>query len=97
MTAAAPCLIVQPGEGPVTWHLDALWTWKIPVSATGGGLSVAEQLLPRGSAPPLHRHANEDEAWIVLAGEVSFFFLDGQEHLAGDGTYVFGARGRAHT
>jgi quercetin dioxygenase-like cupin family protein len=96
MTAAAPGLIVPPGEGPATWHLDALWTWKIPASATAGELSVAEQLLPRGSAPPLHRHAHEDEAWIVLEGEVSFF-LDGQEHLAGDGTYVFGPRGRSHT
>ncbi|MGH3348791.1 MAG: cupin domain-containing protein [Nocardioides sp.] len=96
MTAAAPGLIVRPGEGPATWHLDALWSWKIPSSATGGGFSMAEQLLPRGSAPPLHRHANEDEAWIVLEGEVSFH-LDGQEHLAGDGTYVFGPRGRAHT
>jgi quercetin dioxygenase-like cupin family protein len=92
----APGLIVQPGEGPATWHLDALWTWKIPSSATGGSLSMAEQLLPRGSAPPLHRHTHEDEAWIVLDGEVSFF-LDGEEHVTGPGCYVFGPRGRAHT
>lgn len=96
MTDPAPGLVVRPGEGDATWHLDALWTWKVPAAATGGSLSVAEQLLPRGSAPPLHRHAHEDEVWIVLDGEVSFF-LDGQEHLTGDGTYVFGPRGRAHT
>lgn len=96
MTAPAPGLVVPPGEGLPTWHQDALWTWKIPASATGGELSVAEQLLPRGTAPPLHRHTHEDEAWIVLDGEVSFF-LDEQEHLAGGGTYVFGPRGRAHT
>ncbi|HEX6151810.1 cupin domain-containing protein [Nocardioides sp.] len=96
MNAAAPGLIVHPGEGRATWHLDALWTWKIPAAATGGALSVAEQLLPRGSAPPLHRHTREDEAWIVLDGEVSFF-VDGQEHLTGAGTYIFGPRERAHT
>jgi quercetin dioxygenase-like cupin family protein len=58
--------------------------------------SLAEQLLPKGSAPPVHRHTREDEAWIVLDGEVTFF-LDDEQHTAGPGTYVFGPRGRAHT
>ena len=44
----------------------------------------------------MHRHTREDEAWIVLDGEVTFFIDDGQ-HPAGSGTYVFGPRGRAHT
>lgn len=64
--------------------------------ATGDAFSLAEQLLPKGSAPPVHRHTREDEAWIVLDGEVTFF-LDGAEHRAGPGTYVFGPRDRAHT
>jgi quercetin dioxygenase-like cupin family protein len=89
-------LVVPPGDGDGTWHLDVLWNWKIPAAITGGAFSLAEQLLPQGSAPPVHRHANEDEAWIVLEGEVSFF-LDGAEHPASEGTYVFGPRGRDHT
>jgi quercetin dioxygenase-like cupin family protein len=89
-------LVVPPGHGDGTWHLDALWNWKIPASVSDGAFSLAEQLLPRGSAPPTHRHTREDEAWIVLEGEVSFF-LEGQEHLAGSGTYVFGPRGHEHT
>lgn len=97
MTALDPTgLVVPPGQGTGTWHLDALWNWKIPASITGGAFSLAEQLLPLGSAPPIHRHAHEDEAWIVLEGEVAFF-LDGEEHLASAGTYVFGPRGREHT
>ncbi len=44
----------------------------------------------------MHRHTREDEAWIVLDGEVTFF-LDDEKHLAGPGSYVFGPRGRAHT
>lgn len=94
--AAAPGLVVPPGEGPGTWHLDALWNWKIPAAVTGGTFSLAEQLFPQGSAPPAHRHSHEDEAWIVLDGEVSFF-LDGREYRAGAGTYVYGPRGQAHT
>lgn len=89
-------LVHLPGEGEHLWHLDALWTFKIPSAATGGLLSVAEQLLPKGSAPPRHRHTREDEAWCVLDGDVTFF-LDDTEVLAGPGTWVFGPRGRAHT
>lgn len=85
MTALQPTdLVVPPGQGTGTWHLDALWNWKIPASITGGAFSLSEQLLPLGSAPPIHRHTHEDEAWIVLEGEVTFF-LDGEEHLAGRG------------
>lgn len=89
-------LVQPPGHGDGLWHLDALWTFKIPASATGGSFSLAEQLLPKGSAPPVHRHTREDEAWVVLDGEVTFF-LDEEQRLAGPGTYVFGPRGRAHT
>jgi quercetin dioxygenase-like cupin family protein len=96
MTPESTALVVPPGHGTGTWHLDALWNWKIPAAVTGGAFSLSEQLLPRGSAPPAHRHTHEDEAWILLDGEVSFY-LDGAEHVAGAGTYVFGPRGREHT
>lgn len=89
-------LVVPPGAGEGTWHLDSLWSWKIPAAVTGGAFTMAEQLLPRGSAPPVHRHTREDEAWVVLDGELTFF-LGQDEHPAGPGTYVFGPRGHAHT
>ena len=74
-------LLLPPGHGRGLWHLDALWTFKIPAGAGGGAFSLAEQLLRKGSAPPVHRHTREDEAWITT----------------GPGTYVFGPRGWAHT
>lgn len=89
-------LLLPPGHGEGLWHLDTLWTFKIPAAASGGSFSLAEQLIPKGSAPPVHRHTREDEAWIVLDGEVTFF-IDDEQHPAGPGTYVFGPRGRAHT
>jgi quercetin dioxygenase-like cupin family protein len=89
-------MVLAPGAGDGVWHLDALWTFKIPSGATGGAFSLAEQLLPKGSAPPVHRHSREDEAWIVLDGEITFF-LDENEYLAGPGTYAYGPRNRAHT
>jgi quercetin dioxygenase-like cupin family protein len=69
---------------------------KVPAAATGDAFSLSEQLLPKGFAPPVHRHTREDEAWIVLDGEVTFF-LDDEPHLAGPGTYIFGPRGHTHS
>ena len=40
-----------------------------------------------GLGATVHRHTREDEAWIVLDGEVTFFIDDGQ-HTTGPGTYV---------
>lgn len=97
MTQTAPePVVAAPGSGAGLWHLDVLWTFKIPATATGGAFSLSEQLLPKGSAPPVHRHTREDESWIVLDGQVTFF-LDADEYHVGPGTYIFGPRGRAHT
>ncbi len=93
---ALDALVSGPSQGDLLWHTDALWTMKIPSAATRGAFSLCEQLLPKGSAPPLHRHTREDEAWIVIDGEITFF-LDDTEHQAGPGTYVFGPRNRVHT
>ncbi len=89
-------LVVPPDAGEGLWHMDCLWNWKIPSSLTEGKFALAEQLLPEGSAPPMHRHTREDEAWVVLDGELTFF-LDEAEYAAGPGTCVFGPRHRAHT
>lgn len=89
-------LVVKPEDGDGIWHLDCLWNFKIPSELTNAAFSLAEQLLPRGSAPPVHRHTEEDEAWLVLDGDLTFF-LEQEEHLVGPGTYIFGPRGRAHT
>lgn len=88
-------VVAAPGSGTGLWHLDVLWTFKIPATATGGAFSIAEQLLPKGSAPPMHRHTREDETWLVLDGEMTFF-LDEERYRVGPGTYIFGPRGRAH-
>ncbi len=73
-------------------HMGVDWTFKV----SSEGLCVAEQVLPHGMAPPVHTHTREDEAWMVLDGELTF-------HLAGDlvravpGDVVFGPRDVPHT
>ena len=51
-------------------YLDVLRQIKAPAAATGGQISVAEQVLPQGSSPPLHVHHREDEAFYILEGEL---------------------------
>ena len=51
----------------------------------------------RGSGPAtLHVHHSDDEAWHVLAGELTFRYADRTE-IAGAGTTVFVPAGMAHT
>lgn len=58
-------------EGQAVWYLDVLGQIKAPSAATGGQLSVSEQLLPERSSPPMHVHHREDEAFYILEGELT--------------------------
>lgn len=60
------------------------FTWHLTADQTGGQASLADVLVRPGSEPPVHVHAREDEAYIVLEGEVTF--LRGSETIdAGPG------------
>lgn len=57
-------------EGGQHYHfLDNLATVKVSAGSEGQ-LSVVEFLAPRGFGPPLHRHNDEDELFVVLEGEL---------------------------
>lgn len=47
-------------------------------------------------APPLHRHPHTDEGFYIGEGEMTFL-IDGEERVAGAGTFVFIPRGTVHT
>ena len=89
-------LVLAPGEGTALWHLDTLMTFKALTEDTGGRLAVWEQLLPHRSSPPLHVHTDEDEAWFVLDGELTFQVGDAT-WTASTGSFVWAPRGLPHT
>lgn len=65
-----------------------------PVAVDGGSFSIHEW---RGSGPPhLHVHHEDDEAWHVLEGTLTFRYADRTEE-AGPGDTVFVPAGVAHT
>jgi quercetin dioxygenase-like cupin family protein len=62
---------------------------------SGGEVSVIETTPGPGAGPPLHHH-DFDEAFYVLAGELTFRLRD--EYVrAGPGDLVFAPRGVPHT
>jgi quercetin dioxygenase-like cupin family protein len=92
--------IVQPyalarDEGKSVWFLGTLVTFKATGEETHNGFGLIEQVLPPGFAPPLHVHHNEDEAFYLLEGEITFH--SGEQTLKGTpGTFVFFPREIPH-
>jgi quercetin dioxygenase-like cupin family protein len=95
MTRAVP-LVVPPGAGPtIQGPAGGPLTFKVRGEQTGGALTALENVIAPGDGPPLHVHANEDEAWYVLEGELHFRL--GEETAAAPaGTFVFVPRGTPH-
>lgn len=63
---------------------------------SGGAMSIVDSLCPALSGPPRHVHAREDEAFVVLEGEVEFW-LSGRTIRCGAGQAAFVPRGTEHT
>jgi quercetin dioxygenase-like cupin family protein len=82
-------------ESEARWYGDGLLEFLVPAAATNGALSVFRATLPEGSGPPRHIHSHEDEAMLVLEGEV-LFEVDGERVVAGPGSGVYLPRGGAH-
>jgi quercetin dioxygenase-like cupin family protein len=79
---------------------DVWWkTGRIKLKATGeqtgGRFSQVETLDPRGAAPPLHVHHNEEETFYVLEGEVSVM-VDGERLDVSAGGFALVPRGVPH-
>jgi quercetin dioxygenase-like cupin family protein len=60
-------------------------------------MSVVEISAPPGDMPPLHVHPVDDEAWVVLEGEVSFFAGSNEPIRVAAGGVAFGPKSVAHT
>jgi len=61
------------------WFIDHLVHVHIDGGAGNGTLALIEERGRRGDMPPLHVHHRDDEAFYVIAGELSLFVAG--EHL----------------
>lgn len=95
---ATQLAVRQPGTGTrVLWLGDTLIEALLDSAATAGQLSILRvEAVGQGSGAPPHTHTNEDEAFIVLEGTVTFT-CDGTDATIGAGGSVFLPRGLCHT
>jgi quercetin dioxygenase-like cupin family protein len=88
--------LVRAGEGRSIWVVGDTYTFKATGDSTGGVLALMEASIPPGSGPPPHVHANEDEAFYLLAGALQL--SAGEETFAARaGDFVFLPRGTPHS
>ena len=79
-------------SGSAVWYMGNLFDILADSGETGGRFALIETLSRKGTEPPRHIHWNEDEAWYVLEGEISFYVGD-ETHRATPGSFVFAPRG----
>ena len=86
---------VARDEGEARWWGGGLAVIKATAAATGGQMTIVEVTEPPGTEAPLHVHHNEDEAFWVLEGDVTFE-IGRTTFEAHAGDYAFGPRHIAH-
>ncbi len=80
---------------PAFWSVDSLWVVLCDGGETGGRHSMMEQLMPKDSGPPPHRHLWSDETFYLLDGAITF--LVGEEiRSARKGDYLVIPRNTRH-
>ena len=96
MSSTPSAVSVQPGEGQtIQGPAGGPLTFKIRGDQSGGSLTALENIIGPKEGPPLHTHANEDEAWHVIEGELRFR-LGSELSRAPAGSFVFVPRGVPH-
>jgi quercetin dioxygenase-like cupin family protein len=63
----------------------------------GRDLDVVRLYAPPGDQPPLHLHADADETFYVLEGEVTVWVGDSEPVVLGPADFAFAPRGVPHT
>jgi mannose-6-phosphate isomerase-like protein (cupin superfamily) len=78
------------------WFLGSLVIVHASGKDTSGRFLFTETLLPPGAWQPLHLHRREDQCWLVLEGEMTFY-VPGAEKTCRPGESAFGPMGVPHT
>jgi mannose-6-phosphate isomerase-like protein (cupin superfamily) len=84
--------VVRPGEGRGVGNVEFLARTQ---DTPRFNLAVIT-IQPRRHGPGLHAHAGEDDSFYILEGELTFT-VEGEEVVAGPGTFVLVPPGVPHT
>jgi uncharacterized cupin superfamily protein len=92
-----PATVFGPGQGRRLTARGSEMLFKATSQSTNNAFSFMERELPPGGRrPPRHVHLAADEAFYVLAGEVTFF-LDEETTVRGPGSFVLAPGGVMHS
>jgi quercetin dioxygenase-like cupin family protein len=87
--------IALADDGEPLWGLGGLWIVKVSAAQTGGTFSLLEVRMQQGVGTPLHRHADDDETFIVLEGALALL-VSNKRVDAGPGDVVHLPGGETH-
>jgi mannose-6-phosphate isomerase-like protein (cupin superfamily) len=92
MSAEAGVVVVLPGKGHRVGNVEFLARTQHTPRFNFALITIGPQ---RGGPPP-HSHTDEDDAFYIVEGELTFL-LDDEEVAAGPGTFVLVRPGVTHT
>jgi quercetin dioxygenase-like cupin family protein len=96
LPATTSGFVLGPDDGEALWFNGGLGLLKATADQTDGRYTMFELRLSAGFAAPRHVHANEDEFFLVLAGEVRL--QHGDEVVEGvPGSLSYTPRGVSHS
>ncbi|MBA2697180.1 MAG: cupin domain-containing protein [Nocardioidaceae bacterium] len=82
-------------QGPATWAMGSLFERLVNAEESGGSLGLSLVTQPPGTAPPLHRHTHEAEAFYLLTGTMTYRAGDECFDLVA-GSFIYLPRGLPH-
>lgn len=71
MNMKQPPTLRQPGEGKTIGVVGDLYRFFVTGEETDGKYAMWEAIVPSGGGPPPHIHSREEEAFLVLEGEIT--------------------------
>lgn len=80
----------------IAWIGGSVVDVVLDAASTGGALAVLRSTLSRGDSAPVHVHTREDEAFLVLQRQATFWVGELRQTLS-DGGVVFLPRDLPHT
>ena len=89
-------VIMQPGTGEELRAFGNILHVLLNSEQTGGTIAVMLETTPPGGGPPTHFHNNEDEIFLVIDGQISYF-AEGQWTEVGVGGVVYLPTGVIHS
>jgi mannose-6-phosphate isomerase-like protein (cupin superfamily) len=96
MTFQDRAIVLRPGEGKTVTVFGDRHTYKAVGEQTGEAFGLVEIAMPAPAAgPPAHVHRGVDEAFYVLAGELTMLIGD-RTITATAGSFAFVPRGTVH-